>query len=244
MVSLFFVLLGIGLASASGSDYSDYSRGILAVVKFSDLFLLFLLLLLLFSFFCVLYHRSHSWTNPNDMSTHHPPAICPRGSYCSKVDLIEVKCAKGKYNQNRGMSEESSCENCFDGFYNPILGQQTCPFQCGPGRYGNHQGQPPIDASFCKSCPKGTYCAGQGTVVPSACPAGRWSSTEQIDSVSQCNLCRENSYSSSTGLDAAGKCTSCPSGRFSIAGSTTMQSCTTTGFECTTDGGTVPMYGK
>ena len=175
------------------------------------------------------------------MSTHHPPVICPRGSYCSTSTLTEVKCAKGKYNLNSGKSEESSCEHCFDGFYNPIVGQQTCPFQCGPGRYGNHQGAAAIDKTFCTACPKGTYCAGQGTVVPTACPAGRWSSTISIDSVRFCTACPPDTYSSSTGLDADDKCTSCDSGRFSIAGSTTVQNCIGTAFKCETNG--EPMYG-
>ena len=177
------------------------------------------------------------WTDPLDSSTHHVPTLCPRGSYCDDTTFVQTKCAAGKYNSKPGKSSASSCINCFNGYYNPMEGQQTCPFQCSPGKYGNHgdgqaAGVVPSSESSCKDCEVGLYCAGQGTVVPTKCPAGRYGDGTAQSSVTGCKLCLKDTYSNKDGLKSSSECTDCLTGKYSIAGSTTKQSCTGTSFSC------------
>ena len=113
----------------------------------------------------------------SDWKTHHPPALCPRGSYCDSATKTRLPCPKGKYNPDSGQEGLESCINCLDGYYNPMEGQQVCPFQCPPGTFGKHSndGQTIVADSVvkCKECPLGTFCPGQGNVDPTQCPRGK-----------------------------------------------------------------------
>ena len=90
------------------------------------------------------------WTEVADVKTHYSPTICPRGHYCDSTTKTKSPCPAGKYNINIGEGTIAQCNNCEDGFYNPIEGQAICPFQCGPGTYGDHQGAVAANVDSCK----------------------------------------------------------------------------------------------
>ena len=176
------------------------------------------------------------WTDPSNWETHHPPARCPRGSYCDVTTKTQLFCPKGKYNPIAGQDAVASCKNCLDGYYNPMEGQQTCAFQCPPGTYGKHSdvtlGDPATVAdsiSKCKDCPLGTFCAGQGTVDPVDCPMGKYgeiSTSGAQREADRCTNCPEHTYSDTVGAVSAMSCKSCDAGKFSVRGSSRQQDCT------------------
>ena len=178
------------------------------------------------------------WTNFVDWETHHPPVLCPRGSYCDNITKTEIPCPRGKFNPLEGQNSASSCLNCLDGYYNPMGGQQTCPFQCPPGRFGKHSTPPSGGLAIvadsrdkCKECPLGTFCSGQGTVDPIDCPKGKYGKqsapNEQRENENdRCEPCPHNTYSGETGVTQINGCKNCPAGFYSEVGSSTSQACT------------------
>jgi hypothetical protein len=174
------------------------------------------------------------WTDYNDLTTHHAPSVCPRGNYCSAQTKTQVECPTGTYNLELGRGTLSSCINCDDGFYNPLPGQSMCPFQCTPGTFGAHDRSAAIDRSFCKVCPIGNYCFGQGVVEPTPCPKGKFSNQVSLKSIKECQDCASGFYGNRVELTSASMCTRCPTGTTSVAGSTTAQNCVDVPKVCST----------
>ena len=174
------------------------------------------------------------WTDYSDLTTHHAPVACPRGNYCNAETKTQVECPAGTYNLELGANNERQCINCDDGFYNPLPGQSLCPFQCTPGTFGAHDGVAAIDRSFCKVCPIGHYCFGQGVVEPSPCPQGKFSNQVSLKSIKECQDCAPGFYGNRVELTSADMCTRCPTGTTSVAGSTTAQNCVDVPKVCST----------
>ena len=105
----------------------------------------------------------------------------PIGHYTGYGDSQPIPCPPGTYNPETAQPE---CRPCEEGYYCPALGN--------------------INITI---CPAGFYCA-QGTAIPKACPAGRFSEDEGLTHISECELCTAGSYCASQGLTApTGLCT-------------------------------------
>ena len=186
------------------------------------------------------------WTEVADVKTHYSPTICPRGHYCDSTTKTKSPCPAGKYNINIGEGTIAQCNNCEDGFYNPIEGQAICPFQCGPGTYGDHQGAVAANVDSCKKCKNGHYCSGYGVVEPVACPAGKYAKAATnsnifgLKSLKECLDCPSGQYSNKAELISIDDCTQCPTGSTSEKGSTSLQNCVAGKIACPIEAGYRP----
>ena len=109
----------------------------------------------------------------------------------------------------------------------------VCTIKCNAGYYK-------ATATTCGICPANTYCP-QGTPSPKPCPEGTYSGTGSefchydtgvagaqcpagswaSASENMCRLCPAGTYSTTVGATSATTCITCPTGKTSVAGSTT-----------------------
>ena len=117
------------------------------------------------------------WENSiDDVYSHHPPYVCPAGSWCNTTTLSEHKCPPNTYNPLRGSSNPTECLKCKANSYNPFFGQISCPYQC-IGRklitatHSNANNQLQIaDSNLCDDCKPGYYA--ESIFVCKICPTG------------------------------------------------------------------------
>ena len=91
--------------------------------------------------------------NIEDTYTHHPPTVCPQGSWCNTSTLTEFKCPKDTFNPDRGLANPAACKPCPKNSYNPFEGQTTCRYQC----LGRTLSDATNAAAPCTACKIGMY---------------------------------------------------------------------------------------
>lgn len=165
---------------------------------------------------------------------------CSEGKYSSTYNIIsdtECKlCPMGKYSDKRGLDNENDCIPCEEGKIGLARGatsNDTC-LTCEKGKFQYSE-------SECISCPIGWVSKQQSTscdlcdiglyanidsCIP--CSKGKYSSTYNIISDTECKLCPIGRYSYLTGLKNINECIFCQPGKISISeGLTSNLSCIT-----------------
>ena len=171
---------------------------------------------------------------------------CPRGYWCGlgTNDCYGHPCREGTYGSGEGLKSSSECTQCPAGKACPA--GSTGPTTCGAGTY--------LSSNKCVKCPAGYYCpngkdknkCGKGYYCPAgassrtACPAGKYSSSDTANSCSNCTAgyycpgasdrqqCGKGNYCPT----GSSRSTACPAGQYST--SATASSCTkcTAGYYC------------
>jgi hypothetical protein len=102
---------------------------------------------------------------PANSTTGHP---CSPGTYCPQGATSELLCRRGYFNSNYG---QASCSRCTAGYYCDDVGltDVTAP------------------------CPAGHYCP-TGSIEPTPCPSGTFSSLENGIDINHCAPCSRGSY--------------------------------------------------
>jgi len=181
------------------------------------------------------------------------PTSCPTGTYNNQVNSSSISdcllCPTGTYN-NFGTGGLTICKPCSRGYYcppgtslpQPCGSNYYCPdgqnlVSCPAGTF--YDGVSASDVSFCKSCPKGYYCAGKGTTAIT-CTPGTYTDEEKS---AQCKTCPEGYYcqfGSTTPIicqmntfadKGSPACTNCPNGQFTSGiGASACETCPSSKF--------------
>ncbi len=181
------------------------------------------------------------------------PTSCPTGTYNNQVNSSSISdcllCPTGTYN-NFGTGGITICKPCSRGYYcppgtslpQPCGSNYYCPdgqnlVSCPAGTF--YDGVSASDVSFCKSCPKGYYCAGKGTTAIT-CTPGTYTDEEKS---AQCKTCPEGYYcqfGSTTPIicqmntfadKGSPACTNCPNGQFTSGmGASACETCPSSKF--------------
>lgn len=143
-----------------------------------------------------------------------------------------VKCDKGHYQKNGGISREClpcpkgeytdqlgtvKCEQCPNGTYSDVTGANstTSCRKCGKGFFSPSKG-----SQNCFPCPPGSYCDAIGTALYTRCEAGTY---QPDDSQTTCIKCPPGGYQNDTGQAS---CQLCPPGTYgSILGARNDSTC-------------------
>lgn len=141
------------------------------------------------------------------------PTICPIGFYCPEGTNLPIPCPNGYYGDTTGLYEATCSGPCTAGYY--------CAYTYSWSSWPWFQSGSPALKDFCvnghntgaeycptgstsatqNDCPTGNYCL-QGTVIPTPCPIGTYSSTSRNDEISDCIDCTGGEYCYSRGLSA------------------------------------------
>ncbi|XP_051788211.1 signal peptide, CUB and EGF-like domain-containing protein 2 [Erpetoichthys calabaricus] len=122
-----------------------------------------------------------------------PTGPCSPGYFCSTgastPDQHEV--AVGHYSLQGAFRPES----CPFGTFQPAVGQSLC-LDCLRGHFCNQTG-----LGHSLPCPPGHYCP-SGSILPTACPAGSYSSVKAAEAADWCRLCDTGMFCDRAGLTA------------------------------------------
>ncbi|XP_077105722.1 uncharacterized protein LOC143764221 isoform X2 [Ranitomeya variabilis] len=180
------------------------------------------------------------------------PQPCPRGFYCPQGTSLDWKpCQPGSYSSDLGLSDASGCRLCDGGKYCPFYNSTTVNGDCAEGYYCISGAQRPDQEEeiigSAGPCPPGHFCP-RGSVAPTPCPIGTFSSRIKLLSEAECSPCAAGHHCDSPGLVLpAGPCSEgfycilsaisphlfsvssmggpCPSGHFCPIGSSAPQPC-------------------
>eukprot|EP00817_Percolomonadidae_sp_ATCC50343_P003418 CAMPEP_0117418838 /NCGR_PEP_ID=MMETSP0758-20121206/542_1 /TAXON_ID=63605 /ORGANISM="Percolomonas cosmopolitus, Strain AE-1 (ATCC 50343)" /LENGTH=4727 /DNA_ID=CAMNT_0005199587 /DNA_START=68 /DNA_END=14251 /DNA_ORIENTATION=+ len=154
---------------------------------------------------------------------------CPTGSFCPTGTPINTnntvpKCAPGTFSNTTGITEQNECQQCIGGHYCETKGLSNPTGKCFNGYFCTsgaksglgEAGDTHPTGNSGGECPVGKFCAA-GSSVGTNCPAGTFSNSIRISSVSECTNCTQGFYCGTTGLTApTGKCSKgfyCPPGQ-------------------------------
>ena len=122
--------------------------------------------------------------------------MCGRGNYCPANSTEPTPCPVGTYGASPYAWSDAYCYPCY-------------------GSYSNQTG-----SERCTHCGKGNYCP-RGSINPTPCPAGSYSSSI---SSTRCYTCSAGRYSDEEGAAA---CKTCPEGHYCSSNSTEPIPCPT-----------------
>ena len=170
-----------------------------------------------------------SYTTQNNTKSAGPssyPACttCSAGYYCPSASAAEIQCGLGYYSD----VQASLCTICPRGHYCGSLTTTSSSISSGGGSWAK-AGDPSgicFNGTYCSqgmtrapdllrdACPAGFYCPA-GTTYPMACPAGTYSGSAGMDSVSDCITTPAGFYSVQNSTAINGMCAPgyyCPAG--------------------------------
>lgn len=119
------------------------------------------------------------------------PITCPVSYYCPKGTGNPLPCSNGTYSTVSGIGSLDQCIPCPPGKWcamGSVIGDCSAGYQC---RLGSDTPSPdflPGENSKGNLCPRGFYCP-VGTVTPSQCPVGLFSSEIGASDSSVCGPC-------------------------------------------------------
>ncbi|KAL0230075.1 hypothetical protein PCE1_003639 [Barthelona sp. PCE] len=154
-------------------------------------------------------------TNTESIGPGSYPAcqLCPAGYRCPLNTVDPIECGVGYYSDDGA----TSCIDCPQGKYCPsnstTLDDITNTYLCPAGKYCdlNTDHVPTVGEN---SCPIGKYCV-EATVLPTDCPAGRYTNVTGKTSALDCLECPPGYYCLLGSEEVTGECDTgyyCPSG--------------------------------
>ena len=99
------------------------------------------------------------------------------GRYCGPGTAEPSKCASGTFSADTGLETQSECLACTSGHYCSKAGLTAPEGKCEAGYYCTllaDVASPADSSGYGGLCPAGHYCP-EGTGVPKACVAGKFS---------------------------------------------------------------------
>nr|PUA88356.1 GCC2 and GCC3 domain-containing protein [Toxoplasma gondii TgCATBr9] len=154
------------------------------------------------------------------------PEECPQGWYCPEAVAAALKCVAGTYGDRPGLREWNECKLCPPGHFCEGEGLLDKSGLCDAGYYcvqSATSARPEIVSTgrslageVSGPCPAGHFCP-QGSITPTPCPKGMFSSTLKAVSEATCQQCTEGFYCDRPGL--AAPTGPCPEGYFCPRGS-------------------------
>ena len=99
--------------------------------------------------------------------------LCPAGHYCPKGTSIPIPCPIGTNSSSRGLTKQSDCPACVQGYYCPTTGTVHATLLCNAGYYC-----PAGSSSSMLICPTGSVCP-TGSWEPTICKAGYYQDLQQ-----------------------------------------------------------------
>ena len=139
------------------------------------------------------------------------PSVCPVGHYCpmGTNSSNEHPCPLGSFSNQTGLQDVSQCIACVPGYYCSDVGLTEPTGECFPGfvcSLGSASPSPDGSDSTGMPCPERSYCP-EGTITPTPCPVGTYSSTTHLSNISECISCTPGKYCSAEGLiEPQGEC--------------------------------------
>ncbi|KAM3922961.1 uncharacterized protein RB166_012036 [Leptodactylus fuscus] len=132
------------------------------------------------------------------------PQPCPRGFYCPPSTSLDWKpCQPGTYSSELGLENATGCRVCNGGKYCMFYNSTGVTGDCAAGYYcmARSQREDPEEEipGTAGPCPPGHFCP-PGSVVPTPCPVGTFSSRIKLRSEAECSLCIAGHYCDSPGL--------------------------------------------
>ncbi|CAM4612397.1 unnamed protein product [Lepidochelys kempii] len=147
---------------------------------------------------------------------------CPQGFYCPPgiQQGTQYSCPPGTFGPRQKLKNIQECQRCPPGKYCELPGLSAPTGDCSEGFWckGDALVRDPMDGVTGLPCPPGHYCLA-GTLTPSLCPHGTWSSNEGNKNLLGCQPCPGGHYCNSTGLVAPSG--HCSPGFYCIAGART-----------------------
>eukprot|EP00466_Bigelowiella_natans_P015235 jgi/Bigna1/85198/estExt_fgenesh1_pg.C_20409 len=120
-----------------------------------------------------------------------PTGVCRAGYYCAGGAFTPTQyISEPGYWTDSGAWTMTPCQA---GKYQPEKGSTSC-LQCPKGFYCNDTAM-----TIGRNCPTGHYC-GYGTITPTPCQEGTFSSSLNLFNLSQCTQCSPGKYCYSKGL--------------------------------------------
>jgi hypothetical protein len=144
---------------------------------------------------------------------------CAQGTY-KTASLECTSCVAGKEYSGTAGQSESVCQDCTAGKFAALRGTALCT-ECEPGKYQHEEGQ-----MSCRNSQVGTYQPLSQQESCNICPAGKFRSSENGISISDCQDCGpdqlsgegasacENCDSDASSAPASSECIRCPPGFF------------------------------
>ncbi|XP_077985306.1 uncharacterized protein LOC144439946 [Glandiceps talaboti] len=135
--------------------------------------------------------------------------ICPAGYFCEQATGDPEPCPPSTFNNRTGITSESECMQCLEGYYCDVPGLDFPTGPCDPGFYctlGSNSSHPSQTSAAGGPCPAGSFCE-SGSSMPILCVAGEYNPIEAQDACLDCPAgyyCEEGSVN----------ITECPSGHF------------------------------
>ncbi|CAH1797039.1 unnamed protein product, partial [Owenia fusiformis] len=160
-------------------------------------------------FFC----RSGSDAQQPTGLTAGDAGVCPMGHYCEAQTGEPTACPPGTFNNDTGLVNEASCQQCLPGHYCDVPGLSFPTGLCDPGFYcflGSNISNPTTIDATGGPCPSGTFCL-EGSSIPQYCPAGSYSPIAQQ---ANCTVCPAGYYC----LSGSSNITECPTGHYCSLG--------------------------
>ncbi|XP_069122179.1 multiple epidermal growth factor-like domains protein 6 [Argopecten irradians] len=114
--------------------------------------------------------------------------LCPEGSYCPLGSDQPIPCAAGSFSNVTGLTAQSECTNCTDGFYCPTAGMTETTLQCWGGYYCPTGMAVPNPGAYI--CPMGMHCP-NGSEIYKECPDGFYTN---YTGASSCDVCPAGFY--------------------------------------------------
>ena len=175
-------------------------------------------------------------------------AVCTQGSYCSNGASAPLPCLRGSYSRATNLSKAANCTPTDPGHYATTLSTEQTP--CTPGTVAPTRGMGTCDPCLagtvqtgagrtaCEQCKAGSFCA-NASAAPLPCPAGRWTSSNDVQSAEECEPCWTGHSCSSGAVTPAecapgtvqpatmqGSCEKCVPGKFmNVSGQTECHIC-------------------
>ncbi|KYF41425.1 GCC2 and GCC3 domain-containing protein, partial [Toxoplasma gondii ARI] len=128
------------------------------------------------------------------------PEECPQGWYCPEAVAAALKCVAGTYGDRPGLREWNECKLCPPGHFCEGEGLLDKSGLCDAGYYcvqSATSARPEVVSTgrslageVSGPCPAGHFCP-QGSITPTPCPKGMFSSTLKAVSEATCQQCTE-----------------------------------------------------
>ena len=137
--------------------------------------------------------------------------LCEKGKYVDSTTGHCADCAASKYSTASGATSETTCQSCAPGETSPAGSDAPDDCNaCAPGTIAV-PGNP-----VCQLCDTAFYSSPDRTKCH-PCPAGTWSATTKLTSITECTECGRGTYSTALNATSESTCQACGVGTFSDA---------------------------